>query len=96
MQTNLQQIKVHIFWEGDKILWNLHGRFVLFSASQIYGGDFAKFCGLLRIYELYQQNIEKTYFARLKYKKIPLLKNDNFMQNFRIKKLKILLPDWHG
>ena len=25
----------------------------LCSASQIYGGDFAKFCGLLRIYELY-------------------------------------------
>ena len=24
------------------------------SASQIYGGDFAKFCGLLRIYELYK------------------------------------------
>ena len=22
------------------------------SASQIYGGDFAKFCGLLKIYEL--------------------------------------------
>ena len=27
-------------------------RFVLCSASQIYGGDFAKFCGLLRIHEL--------------------------------------------
>ena len=24
-----------------------------FSASQIYGGDFAKLCGFLRIYELY-------------------------------------------
>ena len=24
------------------------------SASQIYSGDFAKFCGLLRIYELYR------------------------------------------
>ena len=44
--------KVHIFWEGHKILRNLHRRFVLCSASQIYGGDFAKFCGLLRIYEL--------------------------------------------
>ena len=25
------------------------------SASQIYGGDFARFCGVLRIYELYRQ-----------------------------------------
>ena len=33
-------------------LRNLHLRFVLFSNSQIYGGDFAKFCGLLRMYEL--------------------------------------------
>ena len=45
-------IKVHIFWEGHKILRNLHRRIVLCSASQIYGGDFAKFCDLLRIYEL--------------------------------------------
>ena len=27
--------------------------FALCSNGQIYGGDFAKFCGLLRIYELY-------------------------------------------
>ena len=47
-------IKVHIFWEGHKFLQNLHRRFVLCSASQIYGGDFTKFCGLLRIYELYR------------------------------------------
>ena len=26
---------------------------MLCSNGQIYGGDFAKFCGLLRIYELY-------------------------------------------
>ena len=32
---------------------NLYCRFVLWSNGQIYGGDFAKFCGLLRIYELY-------------------------------------------
>ena len=44
--------KVHIFWEGHKILRNLHQLFVLCTASQIIGGDFAKFCGLLRIYEL--------------------------------------------
>ena len=32
---------------------NLHLRFVLCSASQIYSGDFAKFCCPLGIYELY-------------------------------------------
>ena len=47
-----KQNKVHIFWEGHKILRNLHHRFVLCSIGQIFGGDFAKFCGLLRIYEI--------------------------------------------
>ena len=46
-------VKVHIFWEGHKFLRNLHRRFVLCSNGQIYGGDFSKFCFLLRIYELY-------------------------------------------
>ena len=32
---------------------NLHQLVVLCTASQIIGRDFAKFCGLLRIYELY-------------------------------------------
>ena len=45
-------IKVHIFWEGHKILRNLHHRFERYYIGQIYGGDLAKFCGLLRIYEL--------------------------------------------
>ena len=40
---------------NSNFLRNLHGRFVLCSNGQIYGGDFAKFCGLLRIYELYCQ-----------------------------------------
>ena len=30
----------------------------VYSASQIYGGDFAKFCGLLKIYELYEVKFE--------------------------------------
>ena len=51
--------KVCIFWEGHKILWNIHRRFALCSNGQIYGGDFAKFCGLLRIYELYKLQIMK-------------------------------------
>ena len=47
---NYQLFKAHIFWEGQKILWNLHLTFVLGSTSQKSGEDFAKFCGLLRIY----------------------------------------------
>ena len=45
--------KAYIFLEGHTILQNLHRRFILCSNGQIYDGDFAKFCGLLRIYELY-------------------------------------------
>ena len=52
LQSGYCIIKVHIFWEGYKILQNLHRRFVLWSNGQIYGGDFAKIFGLLRIYEL--------------------------------------------
>ena len=36
---------------------NLNPRFVPCSNGQIYGGDFAKFCGLLRIYELLKAHI---------------------------------------
>ena len=32
---------------------NIHLRFDQYYIGKIYGGDFAKFCGLLRIYELY-------------------------------------------
>ena len=35
-------IKVHIFWEGHKILRNLHLSFDRYYMGQIYGGDFAK------------------------------------------------------
>ena len=51
----LLNLKVHTFWEGHKILRNLQ-LFVLCTASQIIGGNFAKFFGLLIIYELYYQN----------------------------------------
>ena len=60
-QTNFNFCKVHIFWEGHKILRNLRRRFFLCSASQIYSGDFSKFCGLLRIYELYLKIGHKHY-----------------------------------
>ena len=54
-------IKVHIFWEGHKILQNLRQLFdwqyifilnatkIMHSINSTIGGDFAKFCGLLRI-----------------------------------------------
>ena len=38
-----------------QILRNLQLTFVLCSASQKWGEDFAKVCGLLRIYELYHK-----------------------------------------
>ena len=40
---------------------NLHQLFVLCTANQIIGGDFVKFCGLLRIYELY---VEYLFFQK--------------------------------
>ena len=49
----VNHFKVHIFWEGHKILRNIHQIFDWQYIGQIIGGDFAKFCGLLRIYELY-------------------------------------------
>ena len=45
--------KLHIFWEGHKILQNLQLTFDCMYCSQKLGEDLAKFCGLLRIYELY-------------------------------------------
>ena len=43
--------RVHIFWEGHKILRNLHQFFDWQYIGQRIG-DLAKFCGLLRIDEL--------------------------------------------
>ena len=51
---------------------NLHRRFVLCSASQIYDGDFAKFCGLLRIYELL------TYFSFFYFRFLTKKANSSF------------------
>ena len=40
------------FPNRDPLLGNLHRRFDWHYIGQIYGGDFANFCGLLRICEL--------------------------------------------
>ena len=53
---SLFNFKVNIFWEGHKILQNLDRRFDWHYIGQIYDGDFATFCGLLRIYELIRKN----------------------------------------
>jgi hypothetical protein len=47
-------LKLRFCEKDTTFLQNHHHRFVLCSPSngQIYGGDFVKFCGLLRIYEL--------------------------------------------
>ena len=52
VEFQAQEYKVHIFWEDHNFLRNLHHKFVLCSNGQIYEGDFVKFCGLLRLYEL--------------------------------------------
>ena len=59
IQTTVQcaEFKVHIFWEGHKILQNLHIAFDWHYIGQKEGEDFAKFCGFLRIYERYPFNI---------------------------------------
>ena len=45
-------VKVYIFREGHKFLRNHHLTFDCMYCSQKLGEDFAKFSGLLRIYEL--------------------------------------------
>ena len=54
MHHHFHEIKFYIFWEGHKILRNLHRRFDPYYIGQIYGGVFSKICGLIRKYELYK------------------------------------------
>ena len=46
--------------KATKFLRNLHRRFVLCSNGQIYCRDFAKFCDILRIYELYRNRENRS------------------------------------
>ena len=57
--------KVHIFWEGQKILRNLHLIFDWHYIGQREGEDVAKFGGLLRIYEFYCHQPEKLQHSFL-------------------------------
>ena len=52
-RAEIRDFKVHIFREGHKILRNLRLTFDYSTYSQKLGEAFAKFCGLLRIYKLY-------------------------------------------
>ena len=52
--------KVHIFWEGHINLQNLRLTFDCIYCSQKLGEDISKFCGLLRIYELYSKAMRKA------------------------------------
>ena len=58
-----------MFWEGHKIFWYLHQLFDWQYIGQIIRGDFAKFCGLLRIYELYKR-LQWFWFSKFSCDKI--------------------------
>ena len=47
------EVKFIYFEKATKFLQNLHLTFDYSTYSQKLGEDFAKFCGLLRIYVLY-------------------------------------------
>ena len=49
---------------------NLHRRFDSYYIGQIWGGDFEKFCGLLRIYELYIKRFSNIGRVRIKFRRI--------------------------
>ena len=66
--------KVHIFWEGH------HQSFDWQYIGEIIGGKFAKFCGLLRIYELY------CVLSRLMPVRSIWIKNRNFCA-FKVEKI---------
>ena len=43
----------YVFWAMPILIFSPFANFGKQSLGQIYGGDFATFCDLLRIYELY-------------------------------------------
>ena len=74
-----RSVKVHIFWEGHNILRNLHQLFDWQYIGQIIGGDFANFCGLLRIYELYKKYQNMAFSNWLYY-----VSNRRFAEKMRL------------
>ena len=77
--SNLFFVKVHIFWEGHKFLRNLHRRFVLYSASQIYSAlmhaveisqNFVAFSEYMNLTQM--RVISRLQIAKINWKKIVL------------------------
>ena len=58
--------KVHIFWEGHKILQNLHRRFDHYYIGQIYGGDLEKFVAFSEYMNFNFFLIAKGHFLLMK------------------------------
>ena len=59
LYSSLEILKLIYSEKATKFLRNLHQLFVLCTASQIILGDFAKFCGLLRIYQFYTATLNR-------------------------------------
>ena len=78
----MKDAKVHIFWEGHEILRNFHLTFDFSTYSHKLGEEIAKFCGLLRIYELY---LHDSWIAIMS--KIGILLDKDFQ-------LMIFIPSW--
>ena len=63
-------LKLRFCEKATKVLGNHQLKFVLCSNGQIFSGDFAKLCGLLRIYELYIIVVSKVvsiYFFKFRW-----------------------------
>ena len=65
-KSQFKVVKVHIFWEGHTILRNLGQLFDWQYIGQKIGGDFAKLCGLLKIYELYYKRSLSLVYGLIK------------------------------
>ena len=61
------QVKFIYSEKATKILRNLHLTFDHRTHSQKLGEDFAIFCGLLRIYELYTGGVPSKLFSKILY-----------------------------
>ena len=73
--------KVHIFWKGHKNLRNLHSRFDWHYIGKIYSGDFATFCGLLRITELQLPVAEHSVdWLKLGWRRLLAIRSSRFVR----------------
>ena len=59
--------KVHIFWEGHKILQNLHRRFDWHCIGQIYGADFVALSEYMNFITMYIMKVVNSKNANKKH-----------------------------